>query len=89
VDDPYTVELDRAIELIEEKRITDQNKSIAVFPGPEGEIQLLNGRFGAYIAYNKQNYRIPKDKIAKNLTLEECLEIIKNTAVKPARKKGK
>ncbi|MFA6400534.1 MAG: type I DNA topoisomerase [Salinivirgaceae bacterium] len=89
VDDPYTVELARAIELIEEKRITDQNKSIAVFPGPDGEIQLLNGRFGAYIAYNKQNYRIPKDKIAKELTLEQCLEIIKNTSVKPARKKGK
>ncbi len=89
IDDPYTVELDRAIELIEEKRLSDQNKSIAIFPGPEGEIQLLNGRFGAYIAYNKQNYRIPKDKIAKDLTLEECLEIIKNTSVKPARKKGK
>jgi len=89
IDDPYSIELERAIELILEKRTSDSNKSIQSFEGPEGEIQVLNGRFGAYIAYNKQNFRIPKDKVAKDLTLEECLDIIKNTTVKPARKKGK
>ncbi|MCK9208181.1 MAG: DNA topoisomerase, partial [Salinivirgaceae bacterium] len=89
IDDPYTVELDRAIELIQEKRVSDENKNIAVFQGADGDIQILNGRFGPYIVYNKQNYRIPKGKEAKELTLDDCLEIIKNSPEKPPRKKGK
>ncbi|HAM98908.1 MAG TPA: type I DNA topoisomerase [Marinilabiliales bacterium] len=89
IDDPYTVELDRAIELIQEKRVSDENKNIAVFQGTDGDIQILNGRFGPYIVYNKQNYRIPKGKEVKELTLDDCLEIIKNSPEKPPRKKGK
>ena len=70
----------------------DKNKCINVFEGEHGEIQLLNGRYGPYIAYNKENYRLPKGKEAKeakDLTLEDCLEIIKNTPVKASRKKKK
>jgi DNA topoisomerase-1 len=92
VDDPYTVELPRVIELIEEKRLAEKNKVINAFAGDEGEIQVLNGRYGPYIAYNKSNYRLPKGKEAKeakDLTLDDCLEIIKNTPVKTTRKKGK
>ena len=60
--------------------------------GEEGEIQLLNGRYGPYISYNKKNYRIPKGKEAKeakDLTLEDCLEIIKKAPAKTTRKKKK
>ncbi|MBI9066621.1 MAG: type I DNA topoisomerase [Salinivirgaceae bacterium] len=87
IDDPYTVELARAIELIEEKREVDRNKFINSFETEKGEIQLLNGRYGAYITFNKVNYRLPKGKDAKeakDLTKEECLEIIAKT---PATKK--
>lgn len=92
IDDPYSVELERALELIDEKREADKNKLINTFEGKDGEIQLLNGRYGPYIAYNKVNYRIPKGKEAKeakDLTLEDCIEIIKKTPAKPARKKKK
>lgn len=55
-DDPYTITLERAIELIEAKRLADANKFINIF----GDIQVINGRYGAYIGYNGKNYKIPK-----------------------------
>lgn len=55
-DNPYTITLDRAIELIEAKRLADANKYINIF----GDIQVINGRYGAYIGYNGKNYKIPK-----------------------------
>jgi DNA topoisomerase-1 len=73
-DDPYTITLERAIELIESKQATQQSKIIQNFEN-EG-IQVLNGRYGPYIAYNKKNYKIPKDKDPKSLTLEEIIAII-------------
>lgn len=90
IDDPYTVELPRAIELIEEKREAEKNKTINVFEAEDGKIQVLNGRYGPYIAYNKKNYRIPtgkEAKAAKDLTREDCLNIIKNAPEKKGRKK--
>lgn len=87
VDDPGTITLETAIERIEEKREADRNKLIREF---DNGIQLLNGRFGPYIAYNKSNYKIPKTKKAETLTLEECLEIIeKEGPKKPSSKNGK
>lgn len=90
IDDPYTIELDRAIELIEEKREADRNKFINAFETEDGKIQILNGRYGPYIAFNKKNFRIPKGKNAKeakDLTLADCLEIIKKTPEKKTSKK--
>ena len=55
-------------------------------------MKVLNGRYGAYITKDKKNYRIPKSKDPKELTLEECLEIIEKAPKKAApgkRKKGK
>jgi len=52
-------------------------------------IQILKGRYGAYIAKDKNNYRIPKGKTAESLTLEDCLEIIKNSGEKPVVKRKK
>jgi len=75
-DDPYTIQLDRAVQLIEDKREADRNKVINVFAQGDDDIQILNGRWGPYISYMKQNYKIPKTTDPKELTLKDCLEII-------------
>ncbi|MFN3841162.1 MAG: type I DNA topoisomerase [Cyclobacteriaceae bacterium] len=73
-DDPYTVSLDRCIDLINNKRVADANKTIKMF-SENPDIQVLNGRFGPYIKAGKKNVKIPKDKNPKELTLEECLAL--------------
>lgn len=87
-DDPMTVNLDRAIELIKVKQEEEKNKVIKTFPENE-DVQLLNGRYGAYLKIGRNNFRLPKDKDPKELTLEECLEIAENQPKKKraARKK--
>jgi DNA topoisomerase I len=75
VDDPYTVTIERAVELILEKNESDSKKVIKEF----GEIKVLNGRYGPYITKEKQNYRIPKGSNAELLTEEECITIIENS----------
>ncbi len=95
-DDPYTINLERALELIEEKKIADKNRIILDFED-EG-IQVLNGRYGPYITDKKKNARVPKDREPKSLTLEECKELLaaapergrrgkKKAAKKAAKKK--
>ncbi|MCR9011337.1 type I DNA topoisomerase [Gabonibacter chumensis] len=76
IDDPGTITLETAIERINEKREVEKNRQINVF---ENGVQILNGRFGPYIAYNKINYKIPKGKDAALLTQEECMEIIEKS----------
>jgi len=90
VDDPQTIFLDRAIQIIEDKREKDKNKIISTFEN-EGTIQVLNGRWGPYIAYNKENFKIPKTKDPKELTLKDCLEIISkhNKSSKEKKRKNK
>ncbi len=73
-DDPYTIELPRALELIEEKKIADANRIILDFE--DDGIQVLNGRYGPYITDKKKNARVPKDRDPKSLTLEECKELL-------------
>ncbi len=76
-DDPYTIELDRAVALIEEKRQKDAKSKVPIRTYPEEEgLQVLNGRYGPYIAFGGKNYRIPKGYTPEELTLEECREII-------------
>ncbi len=79
VDDPGTITLETAIQRIEEKRENDRKKLIHEF---ENGMQVLNGRFGPYIAYNKANYKIPKTLNAEDLTLEKCMEIIEKEGEK-------
>lgn len=90
IDDVMTIELERAIVLIEEKRQSDREKYINSFD--EEGIEVLNGRWGPYIKFKKKNYKIPKDTEAKDLTLEECQELIKNPyqakRKAPAKKKA-
>jgi DNA topoisomerase-1 len=76
VDDPFKITLDRAIELIEEKRERDRKKTIKTFP-EDPDLNILRGRFGPYISYKKSNYRIPKGSDPEKISLEECYEIIK------------
>jgi len=83
-DDPYTIELPRALELIEEKKIADANRIIQDFA--EQGIQVLNGRYGPYITDKAKNARVPKDREPKSLTLEECIELL---AAAPLRGKKK
>ena len=77
-DDPLTITLDRAIELIKEKREAEEKRHLKVFD-EDDKMEILNGKYGPYIAYDGKNYRIPKAKheSAEELTYEECMEIIK------------
>lgn len=83
---PYTITAEEAVALIEENAKKEAEKFINEFP--ELDIQILNGRFGAYIKHAGENYKIPKGKEAKALTAEECLEIIKGTKPSGTKKKA-
>ena len=73
-DDPYTIELPRALEVI--KQIDEAKAKATIKEFPEEKIQILIGRYGPYIKQGRKNYKIPKGKEAEKLTLEETLEII-------------
>jgi DNA topoisomerase-1 len=83
-DDPLSITLDRAIELIHQKREQDKNKVIRKFKENPG-LQILNGRWGPYINLDNENFRIPKNKKAEEITFEECLRIIEKA--REAKKK--
>ncbi|MFZ4725647.1 MAG: type I DNA topoisomerase [Paludibacter sp.] len=74
-DDPMEVSIERAIEIIEEKREVEKNRLIQSL-GNDNEIQVLNGRFGPYFTCDKVNYKIPKGTDPTTLTLEKCLELM-------------
>jgi DNA topoisomerase-1 len=82
-DDPYTIDLARAVFLIEEKEEIARNRIIKDFPG--SDIQVLNGRFGPYISDGRLNGKIPKDREPASLSLEEAAHLLETTG-KPARK---
>ena len=84
---PYTITLDEAINLIGEHEKKEAEKYINSFP--EQDIEVLNGRFGAYIKHGGENYKIPKGTDAKALTLEECLNIIKTVKPSGSKKSAK
>lgn len=86
-DDPYTIELPRALELIDEKKIEDANRIIQDFE--EDGIQVLNGRYGPYITDKAKNARVPKDREPKSLTLEECKELLAAAPLRGRRGKKK
>lgn len=87
-DNPVSITLERAIELIEAKRKADREKVIKVFPEDE-KVQLLNGRYGAYMVIDKQNYKLPKGTDAAALTLEECYKIAEDPKNMPKKKFSK
>jgi len=85
--DPFSVDLEQAISIIEEKRSSEQQKFIKKFE--DAELEVLNGRYGPYISYKGANFRLPKTVAdPKALTLEECMDIVKAQTAKPKRKKS-
>ena len=79
--------IDRAIELILAKRQLDSQKILHEYTFDKSLIQVLNGRYGAYISFNKANYKIPIGKDPRALTLEDCKTIIAET--QPSKSKSK
>ena len=86
-DDPYTILLPRALELVEAKKIEDANRIIQDFED-EG-LQVLNGRYGPYVTDKTKNARVPKDREPKSMTLEECKELLAAAPVRGRRGKKK
>jgi DNA topoisomerase-1 len=87
-DDPASIDLERAIDLIEEKRQADQKKIIKEFK-EDASVKVLQGRYGPYLVIDKQNYKIPKDAEPENLTLEECYAISKDPKNMPKKRYGR
>jgi DNA topoisomerase-1 len=83
-DDPYTIDENRCITIIENKRKADAEKEIKVFE-ENPDVKILNGRWGPYISALNKNVKIPKDRDPKSLTLAECLDL----AEKAPEKKGR
>jgi DNA topoisomerase I len=86
IDDPLIVTLDRAIELIEEKR-ENTIKSVLKTFDEEPEIRILEGRWGPYISFKKGNYKIQKGTDVLTLTIADCKTIIESEGAKPKTKK--
>ena len=84
-DDPMTVTLERAIELVLEKREVEANKLIKTFD-ERADVQLLNGRYGPYLKIGKDNFKLPKGTVADGLSLEECLAIAADEKNAPKKK---
>lgn len=83
-DDPLTVTLDRALELIAEKELSEANKYILRFD--DTKVVVMNGRYGAYITDGTKNAKIPKDIKPETLTLKQCKELLKTAPVRKKRK---
>ena len=88
---PQDITLEEAVKLIEEKRSTEAKKVLISFP-EDPEMEVLNGRYGVYISYKKQNYKIPKGTDTSSLTYEDCRAIVAdeaNASKKKARRTAK
>ncbi len=82
-DDPYTISLEKALELIVAKKIEDANKQINIFE--EEGISVLNGRYGPYVTDGNKNVKIPKDIEPADLTVEDCQKMIAEAPERPRR----
>lgn len=84
---PISITLEEAIELIQQKREKDENRFIKKFE-EDPELEILNGRYGPYIAYKGKNYRIPKTGYTPaEMTLSDCMKLVSEADQKPATKK--
>ena len=83
---PQSVTLEEAIALIQKKREEEKQRLIKSFE-ENSELEILNGRFGPYIAFEGKNYKIPKNVTPETLSYEDCMKLIENeTKPKPARR---
>ena len=83
---PQGVSLEDAIMLIQQKRAQESQRLIKKFD-EDDELELLNGRFGPYIAYKKKNYKLPKGSEPASLTFADCMKIVEDADKAPAKKK--
>ncbi len=83
--DPYEVSIEDAVPLIEDKRKKDAEKVIKIF-SEDTDLQILNGRYGPYIAYKKSNYKIPKGTAPESLDHEAAMQIVTETDAKAGSK---
>ena len=83
--DPQTIDLEKAIEIINNKREAEKQKIIKEFD-EDKDVQVLNGRYGPYLVIKKQNYKIPKGTDPKSLTLEDCYKIAQDPENKPKKR---
>lgn len=79
--DPMEVTLEEAEQVILEKRAKEAERHIKQFD-QEPQLEILNGRYGPYIAYQGKNYKIPKELVPQEMTLEACMEVIKQQSAK-------
>jgi DNA topoisomerase-1 len=87
-DNPATIDIERAIELIGEKRQKDTENTLLVFDN-DPDLKVMNGRFGPYVSYKKKNYRISKDVDPKTLSYEACMALVDaEPKAAPKRKKS-
>lgn len=86
-ENPMTITLDAAINLIQKKRLQEAQRHLKTFE-EDANMEVMNGRYGPYIAYNGKNYRMPKalHEKASELTYEQCMDIVNNVP-EPKRKK--
>ena len=86
-ENPMTITLDASINLIQKKRLQEAQRHLKTFE-EDANMEVMNGRYGPYIAYNGKNYRMPKalHEKASELTYEQCMDIV-NNAPEPKRKK--
>lgn len=81
--DPMAITLDEAVALINEKRQQEEKRHLKVFE-EDSKLEVINGRYGPYIAYDGKNYRIPKNmhQHVAELSYDECMNIVNATAKK-------
>ncbi len=82
---PASITLEEAIQIIKDKKEADKQKIIKTFD-EDKDVQILNGRYGAYLVIKKQNYKIPKDMDPANLSLEDCYTISKDPKNMPKKR---
>ncbi len=83
-DDPLTINLDHAIELIKAKRAEDASRIIKTFD-EDPDYQILKGKWGPYLKAGRKNVKLPREKTPEELTYKECVELVKNA---PAKKRS-
>ncbi len=86
-DDPFTISLERALELVADKKTSDANRVIKTFDS--SDFQVLRGRYGPYITNGKKNVRVPNGTEPESLTLEQCTDLLANAPLRSAKTKKK
>ena len=83
--DPLSCTQEQAIQLIQEKHASEEKSLLKTF-AEDAELQIRDGRFGPYMKYKGENYKLPKDVDPQSLSYEDCMKIVSEAPAKPARK---